>query len=51
MGKLLLRHAQCVRSSRIFRPSQRILVAVFMASYYSSRTRQRYGDSAADIGR
>jgi hypothetical protein len=28
MGELLLRHTQCMRSSRIFRPSQRIFVAV-----------------------
>jgi hypothetical protein len=48
--RALLRHNRCLRSSLIFRPSQRILVAVFTASYYSSPTRQRYGDSAADIG-
>jgi hypothetical protein len=51
MGQLLLRHTRRLRSSLIFRPSQRILVAVFTASCYSSPTRQRYGDSAADIGR
>ena len=51
MGELLPRHTRCLRSSLIFRPLQRILVAVFPASYYSSLTRQRYGDSAADIGR
>ena len=51
LGEILLRHTRCLRSSLIFRPSQRILIAVFTASYYSSPTRQHYGDSAADIGR
>jgi hypothetical protein len=43
MGELLLHDIQCLRSSRIFRPSQRTIVAVFTASHYTSPTRQRYG--------
>jgi hypothetical protein len=41
MGELLPRHTQWLLSLRIFRASQRILVAVFMASHYSSPTRRR----------